>query len=201
MAQSLTDLERRVLDYLVEYLREHTYQPSIREIGQHFGIKSTKTVSELLQSLAAKGWIERDASRSRGVRLLGVEMRPDAVTVPCVGPHAAPDEHYEIDRKLAGGSGAFLVTAGPACGIDGVRPEDLLLTQPLSVAAEEGDVLALRTSNGWLFGTMRGGRVEVPTATGTARAVSLGGEIEVAGRVVCVLRRIGRPQQLPATSS
>jgi hypothetical protein len=72
MPEPLTDLERRVLEYLVQYLRSNTYQPSIREIGREFALKSTKTVSELLQSLADKGWIERDPSRSRGVRLLGV---------------------------------------------------------------------------------------------------------------------------------
>jgi repressor LexA len=72
MPKPLTSLERRILDFIVEYLRRNTYQPSIREIGSRFGIKSTKTVSEYLQSLADKGWIERDSSRSRGVRVIGL---------------------------------------------------------------------------------------------------------------------------------
>jgi SOS-response transcriptional repressor LexA len=46
MSASLTDIERKILDYMVHYLRSNTYQPSIREIGERFGIKSTKTVSE-----------------------------------------------------------------------------------------------------------------------------------------------------------
>lgn len=74
MPEPLTELERRILEYMVDYLRERTYQPSIREIGRQFGIRSTKTVSEYLQALANKGWIERDPSRSRGVRLLGVDL-------------------------------------------------------------------------------------------------------------------------------
>src|SRR5687767_2194346 len=87
MPKPLTSLERRILDYLVEYLRKNTYQPSIREIGKRFGIKSTKTVSEYLQALADKGWVERDPSRSRGVRLIGVEVNTETVSVPRV---AAP---------------------------------------------------------------------------------------------------------------
>ena len=83
MPEPLTSLERRILDYLVDYLKRNTYQPSIREIGRRFDIKSTKTVSEYLQSLAEKGWIERDPSRSRGVRLLTVDMSPRTVSVPC----------------------------------------------------------------------------------------------------------------------
>ncbi|NIP57763.1 MAG: repressor LexA, partial [Actinobacteria bacterium] len=41
MPKPLEALERDVLDYLVEYVRTHTYQPSVREIGAEFGIKST----------------------------------------------------------------------------------------------------------------------------------------------------------------
>lgn len=193
MPHTPTDLERRILDYLVEYLRRHTYQPSVREIGQRFQIRSTKTVSELLQSLAVKGWIERDPSRSRGVRLLGLEMRPDAVTVPCLDPEGTPIERFEIDRKLAGGSGAFLVTADELCGLEGVHAGDLLLAEPVTaMAIEEDDVVVLRTSTGWVFGRAHGGRIEMQTAAGGAHLGIVGDAVELTGRVLCVLRRVGR---------
>src|SRR5688500_1039995 len=106
MPRPLTSLERRILDYIVEYLRRNTYQPSIREIGGRFGIKSTKTVSEYLQSLADKGWIERDSSRSRGVRVIGLDMHPSTVTVHQL-ENGSTDSAYELDRKIAGGAGTF----------------------------------------------------------------------------------------------
>jgi SOS-response transcriptional repressor LexA len=110
MPNQLNELERRVLDYLVEYLRTNTYQPSIREIGREFSIKSTKTVSELLQSLADKGWIERDPSRSRGVRLLGVEMRERTVSRarvrlrgrPHLRSHPARSQDRTVPRRVPG---------------------------------------------------------------------------------------------------
>jgi len=68
MPDQLSTIERRVYHYLLDFLSEHTYQPSIREIGKRFRIKSTKTVSDILQSLADKGFIQRDPARSRGVR-------------------------------------------------------------------------------------------------------------------------------------
>src|SRR5665811_1472646 len=71
MAEQLTKIESSVYHYLLDFTAENTYQPSIRDIGKQFKIKSTKTVSDLLQSLARKGLIERDPARSRGVRLLG----------------------------------------------------------------------------------------------------------------------------------
>ena len=70
MPEPLTNIERKVYHYLMDFLAENTYQPSVREIGKKFKIKSTKTVSELLQSPARKGYIARDRSRSRGVRLV-----------------------------------------------------------------------------------------------------------------------------------
>ena len=72
--EALPELEREILDFMVQYLRSNTYQPSIREIGRRFGIKSTKTVSEHLQVLADKGFLERDPSRSRGVKILGIDL-------------------------------------------------------------------------------------------------------------------------------
>jgi repressor LexA len=141
----LTDLESHVLDYLFEYLRRNTYQPSIREIGARFSIKSTKTVSELLQSLADKGWIERDPSRSRGVRLLGMEMTPDIVSVPLIDATGSGGDGaaFQIDRRLAGRAGVFLVRMqGDHLLEDGIRAGDLLLVEPVSVdTLQTGDLV------------------------------------------------------------
>src|SRR5690606_8436485 len=71
MPETLTPLERRVYHYLLDFLAENTYQPSIRDICRRFKIKSTKSAADILQSLAEKGYIQRDGSRSRGVRLIG----------------------------------------------------------------------------------------------------------------------------------
>ena len=78
MPDPLTPVEQRIYHYLLDFLCDNTYQPSVREIGKQFQIKSTKTVSELLQSLADKGYIERDPSRSRGVKLMGTSQAAHA---------------------------------------------------------------------------------------------------------------------------
>src|SRR5262245_32056766 len=146
MPKPLTSLERRILDYLVEYLRQNTYQPSIREIGRRFGIKSTKTVSEYLQSLADKGWIERDPSRSRGVRLIGVELNSETVKVPRVGNGKESVEvpaAFELDRQLAGSNGTFCISIhGDELASEGIHDGDLLLVEPAEVAEiEDGDLV------------------------------------------------------------
>src|SRR6476619_5547601 len=82
MSEPLTQLEKRVYHYMIDFLAENTYQPSIREIARKFRIKSTKTVSDLLHALENKGYIERDESRSRGVRLLGFAAAGGTQPVP-----------------------------------------------------------------------------------------------------------------------
>ena len=63
MSEVLTPIERRIYNYLVDYLKRETYQPSIREIGTRFGIRSTKTVTEHLQSLQRKGYLDHTRHR------------------------------------------------------------------------------------------------------------------------------------------
>jgi repressor LexA len=152
MPDPLTDLERRILDYLIEYLRTNTYQPSIREIGREFAIKSTKTVSELLQSLADKGWIERDPSRSRGVRLLTIQMRAETVSVPVyeTSDSMTISTHFDLDRKLVPGNGAFvLAMVGDHLREEGVLPGDLLIVESVDAeSVENGDLVLARNGGG-----------------------------------------------------
>lgn len=155
MPDALSKIERRILNYLIDYLKENTYQPSIREIGRRFGIKSTKTVSEHLQALADKGWIERDASRSRGVKILGMDLQAQVQSVPCYGRIAAGApallrEHvvaeYALDRSLAGSADAFfLEVKGDSMSGVGILPGDLVLVEPADADdLRDGDVVAAR---------------------------------------------------------
>lgn len=157
MPDPLSKMERRILDYLIDYLRRNTYQPSIREIGKRFGIKSTKTVSEYLQSLADKGYIEREASRSRGVRIVGLELQgSDTVTVPYYGRIAAGepallrdhvDAEFFLDPKLAGSPDSFfLEVRGDSMEGKGILEGDLVLVEPVEDDREvdNGEIVAAR---------------------------------------------------------
>lgn len=157
MSASLTDIERKILDYMVQYLRSNTYQPSIREIGERFGIKSTKTVSEHLQALADKGFLERDPSRSRGVRILDVDLSADSVPVPYyrdipndrVAPRDGAETYLSLDRRLAGGRGSFFVRAkGDELQLLGVLEGDYLLIEPTEPEAlVDGEVVVVKSAD------------------------------------------------------
>ena len=156
----LTEIERKILDFMVQYLRANTYQPSIREIGERFGIKSTKTVSEHLQALADKGLLERDPSRSRGVKILHVDLGAETVSVPCFGE--VPEEgtggsraemHISMDRRLGGENGCFFVRAGLRdLAALGVAEGDFVLVSPTTVdEVDDGSIVVARVGTGSLF--------------------------------------------------
>jgi repressor LexA len=195
MPESLNELERKVLDYIVGYLRSNTYQPSIREIGREFSIKSTKTVSELLQSLADKGWIERDPSRSRGVRVLGLEAHPGGRSVPVVGADLVPGAGYfEVDRRLGGATGCFLMAvAGDHLRQNGILAGDLLLVEPVAMAdLQPGDVAVLQLAGGAVVRSVASVTGGIVLAAADGAGMELTWEqarVSLRGRAAGVIRR------------
>lgn len=195
------EIERRILDYMESYLRRHTYQPSVREIGARFGIKSTKTVSEHLKALAAKGYLERDPSRSRGARIVGLDLNAETISVPCHTriPHRRDDvreeesaQSYAIDRRLAGRAGSFFVrVSADEAGALGYEDGDLLLVQPvLAHDIRDGDILVVHLTDGAGFYRYDAAADALHSGSPDTPAIPLG-DLAVAGRVTAFLREVG----------
>jgi len=156
MAEPLTPIEKRVYHYLLDFLTENTYQPSIREIGKRFRIKSTKTVSDILQALAEKGYIERDPSRSRGVRLLGFAATARVQPIPIYAKIAASEplllpEHRQgfltMDRRYVPSEDVYALRInGNSMEGRGIFDGDLVVVNP-SARARDGEIVAARVGN------------------------------------------------------
>lgn len=199
--QALTEIERKILDFMVQYLRANTYQPSIREIGERFGIKSTKTVSEHLQSLADKGCLERDPSRSRGVRILGVDLTTHAVSVPCYreiprGKNDKPEAHLSIDRRLGGSDGGFFVRAGSSdLAVLGIQEGDYVLVEPADASdVEDGAVVVAAVGTGSMYHRLKrngtGIELESLKPGGERTVVEDDDRFQLMGRVTAFYRRM-----------
>lgn len=166
MPEPLSPIERKVYNYLLDFLAENTYQPSIREIGKKFRIKSTKTVSDVLHGLARKGFIERDPSRSRGVRIVGL---PNAIPigaqpVPYYGRVAAGEpallpEHragfITTDRRfLPSAECFFLKVQGDSMIGRGILNGDYVIVNP-GALPQDGDIVAARLGEEATVKTLR----------------------------------------------
>ncbi|MEO5579812.1 MAG: transcriptional repressor LexA [Gemmatimonadaceae bacterium] len=153
MADTLTHLEGSVYKYLLDFTAENTYQPSIRDIGKMFQIKSTKTVSDLLQSLARKGYIERDPARSRGVRLLGFTGGNKTKPVPFYGrihagePALLPEHkqgYITMDRRFIPAEEVyFLKVKGDSMIGRAINDGDFVMVNP-AAKSKDNDIIAAR---------------------------------------------------------
>ena len=108
-AGGLTDRQRQVLDFISDSIRKRGYPPTLREIGSHFGIRSTNGVNDHLRALEKKGFLHREDLKSRALRPLFTE--DNFVEVPILGQVAAGQpmlavQNYEdtvkIDRFFIG---------------------------------------------------------------------------------------------------
>jgi repressor LexA len=129
--QGLTKRQEQTLDFIRSSIKDRGYPPTLREIGEHMGIRSTNGVNDHLRALERKGYLTREDMKSRALRVVGdeegegpvdvesepVEVRPvqddDLLEVAIVGRVAAgvpvlAEENVidtvRIDRMMVRGS-------------------------------------------------------------------------------------------------
>src|SRR3954452_14496385 len=74
--QGLTKRQAQTLDFIRQSIEERGYPPTLREIGESMGIRSTNGVNDHLRALERKGYLRREAMKSRALRLVSREPEP-----------------------------------------------------------------------------------------------------------------------------
>jgi repressor LexA len=106
---ALTDRQREILDFITRSIAKRGYPPTLREIGAHFGIKSTNGVNDHLRALEKKGYLHREDLKSRALR--PIVSTGQTVEVPILGKVAAGqpllatrnyDDTVKVDRFFIG---------------------------------------------------------------------------------------------------
>src|SRR5207237_9641155 len=70
MSEPLTERQEKILSFIKKSIIDQGYPPTIREIGEHFGIRSTNGVNDHLKALERKGYLERGELKSRALRVI-----------------------------------------------------------------------------------------------------------------------------------
>ncbi|HEX7076800.1 MAG TPA: transcriptional repressor LexA [Candidatus Eisenbacteria bacterium] len=172
--------EDAILAYLAEALRDHGRPPTLREIGDAFGIASTNGVRYYLDRLEQAGKIRRDRFTSRGIEL----TEPPEEIAPEVVPHSiAPG------RAAAGRSPELIeiplighVAAGaPILAQENI--EDVLIVDGALVRPGKHFALRVRGDSmknaGILDGDMVIVKHESPVKSGEIAVVLIGDEATV----------------------
>ncbi len=157
--QGLTKRQEQTLDFIRRCIEERGYPPTLREIGEHMGIRSTNGVNDHLRALERKGYLRREDMKSRALKLVEQTLpraqlsdNDDAmVEIPVVGRVAAglpvlADEHVvdtvRIDRMMVrGGRDVFgLRVTGDSMIDAGIFSGDYIFVRKQSTA-DRGDIV------------------------------------------------------------
>jgi repressor LexA len=89
----LSRRQRQIMEYIRAFILDNGYPPTIRQIGEAVGISSTSVVNYNLNILQKAGYISRDRTVSRGIKLsepVGKSRAmADIIAVPLLGRIAA----------------------------------------------------------------------------------------------------------------
>ena len=145
--KELTRKQRKVLEFLTSYAKKYGYPPTIREIGEHFGFFWT-AARGFLQSLARKGFIKINPTKSRGIEIIGLNPA-EGLKIPLIGkiragkPILATEDieaHILIDKSLFPAENAFtLKVTGDSMIEAGIQERDFVIVKPQKVI-ENGEI-------------------------------------------------------------
>jgi repressor LexA len=173
MTEPLTERQEKILAFIKKSIHEQGYPPTIREIGEHFGIRSTNGVNDHLKALERKGYLMRGELKSRALsvieggrsgsarfaRFSRRELSPladgDVLEIPVVGKVAAGEpilaqenitDHVRIDSVLVGDGGRkvfALRVSGDSMIGDGIFDGDYIFVRKQLHAASGEIVVAM----------------------------------------------------------
>jgi repressor LexA len=210
VTSELTARQKRILEFIRDWVERYGYPPSVREIGEAVGLVSPSSVAYQLKELERKGFLRRDPNRPRAVdvrppsELIDDETaraaRPTPAYVPMLGQIAAGgpilaeqaiEDVFPLPRELVGEGEVFMLH---------VKGDSMV-----EAAICDGDWVVVRqqptANNGEIVAAMIEGEATVKTFSRRDGHVWLmpqneafdpipGDEATVLGRVVAVLRRI-----------
>ena len=96
MADALTFRQREILDFITASIVERGFPPTLREIGEHFAIRSTNGVNDHLKALEKKGHLGREDLKSRAMR----PVMPDGGDVVPLRARGTGQQNTVLDEDL-----------------------------------------------------------------------------------------------------
>ena len=97
---TLGDIHMQVMQFIIENIDQKGYPPSVREICQRLGIRSTSTVHKYLNELEDGGYIRRENAINRSISVLrqGGGSRSKVLRVPMLGTVAAGQPILAVEQ-------------------------------------------------------------------------------------------------------
>ena len=197
--------QKQILDFISQYIQQHGYSPTLKEIAAAMSLKSLATVHEHLSALAKKGLIKRRDGATRGIEIIE-QNRPDVaegLELAVLGfiaagqplePHTDPNARLAVAPSLVSSrKRAFVLQVrGDSMINDGIWDGDFVVIE--QVTAEEvnnGDVVVALLENG--LATLKryfqeATRIRLEPANEQMEPIFVK-SVQIQGRVVGLIRR------------
>lgn len=149
------DNQQRILDFIKSEIQSKGYPPSVREIANAVGLKSTSTVHGHLQRLEKRGLLHRDAMKPRAMEVVGDPnfVRNNSTAVPVIGRVTAGlpilaeenlDEYVALPEVMLGEGEHFILLVRGDSMIDaGILNGDYIVVRRTSEAMNGEIVVAM----------------------------------------------------------
>jgi len=200
----LSHRQQIILDFIQERIKTKGYPPSVREIGEAVGLKSSSTVHSHLMQLEEKGYIRKDPTKPRA--LIPVGMQPDspsefaAITLPVVGTVAAGtpilaaeniESHFPIPTDFVGrGSHFILRVKGESMIEAGIHDGDYIIIRQQAEAANGEIVVAMVEDEATVKRYYkRNGYIELKPENSAMEPI-IAPEVAIVGKVTGLLRHM-----------
>ena len=198
----LTSRRREILDFIVRATDTNGYPPTVRDIGEAVGLRSSSTVHFHLKALERGGYIQRDGNLTRAIRASGgskTDGRRDAMRfVPLVGQVAAgqpifADQNIEEmmplpENLFASGDLFMLRVKGESMIEDSILDGDYVIVSRQNHADNGDTVVALIDDEATVKRFFRRpDHVELQPANATMEPI-IARSVQIVGRVCGVIR-------------
>jgi repressor LexA len=122
--QGLTKRQAQTLDFIRQSIEERGYPPTLREIGESMGIRSTNGVNDHLRALERKGYLSREDMKSRALRLVSRDEPP--ANTGNIASNGNADDSL-LDVQILGRVAAGLPLLAEENVVDTVRIDRMLV--------------------------------------------------------------------------
>ena len=211
--KGLPATQQGILEFMREFINDHDYPPSIRDIQIGCDISSTSVVDYNLKALERAGHIRRDREVSRAIEVLdrGGARRSRTVPVPIIGTIAAgqpipvpetdvwaeidPDNIFEATEDMTKGKdNVFALRVRGTSMIDALVNDGDIVILEKTAKCDDGDMVAawLRRENEATLKKFyrEGDRVRLQPANSTMKPIYTEADnVEVQGRVLATIGR------------
>lgn len=154
----LTAKQEQVLDFIKQHLMAKSYPPTVREICEAVGLKSTSSVHAHLETLEKKGYIRRDQEKTRAIEIIDDDFgfnpfSREMVNIPMVGTVAAGvpllaeqniTEYFPVPADMLPNAETFMLRVkGDSMVNMGIYEGDQLIIKRQNTASNGDVVVAL----------------------------------------------------------